>query len=363
MFKFFKKKSSDIKDKELIDCNNLEKIQDDSKSHHGTIKNNNLNYTDNIEYVSSLESEYSNIDNSWFGFLRKSLSNTSKKLSKIFYNFKSNEDLFENLEDILITSDVGYKTTEKILSKLKDKVKKEKTSDPIHIKNLLRAILIDQLKPLESSVNINKKPFIILTSGSNGVGKTTSIAKLAYHFKKSGLSVLLVAADTFRAAACEQLKNWGIRNDIPVFHTDSPDPSSVVFDSIHYGKSKNIDIIIIDTAGRLTSNQNLMAQLGKIKKVISKIDNDAPHESIFVVDGNMGQSVLLQLESFNSIVNVSGLIITKLDGTAKGGILVAISDMFENHSNIIPVYWVGLGEGISDLYEFKAVEFVDALLN
>lgn len=366
MFKFFKKKSSDISDKELLNCtdstNCLKKAQDGSKILENTI-NSNLNYTGSSEHVSAKESEYSNVDNSWFGFLRKSLSNTSKKLSTIFYNFKDNEDLFENLENILITSDVGYKTTEMILSKLKDRVKKEKTSDPIHIRNLLKNILIDQLKPLEGSIKIDKKPFIILTSGSNGVGKTTSIAKLANLYKNKGLSVLLVAADTFRAAACEQLSNWGMRNDIPVFCTDSADPSSVVFDGIHYGKSKNIDVIIIDTAGRLTSNQNLMAQLGKIKKVISKIDHNAPHESIFIVDGNMGQSVLLQLKSFNSIVNLSGLIITKLDGTAKGGILVAISDMSENNTNIIPVYWIGLGENIFDLYEFKAVEFVNALLN
>ncbi|AGF48978.1 signal recognition particle-docking protein FtsY [Candidatus Kinetoplastidibacterium galati] len=367
MFKFFKKKSFKVSNKELPDCtdsnNYLEKEQDSSDNHESTIKNNSLNHTDDDKQILVKELEYSNLNNSWFGILKKSLSNTSKKLSTIFYNFKDNEDLFENLEDILITSDVGYRTTEKILSKLKDKVKKERISDPVHIKNLLRTILIDQLKPLEGIINIDKKPFIILTSGSNGVGKTTSIAKLSYYFKSRGLSVLLVAADTFRAAACEQLRNWGDKNNIPVFHTDSSDPSSVVFDSIHYGKSKNIDVIIIDTAGRLASNQNLMSQLGKIKKVISKIDRDAPHESILIVDGNMGQSVLTQLESFNNIVDLSGLIITKLDGTAKGGILVAISDMFENNEKIIPVYWVGLGEGISDLYDFKAVEFVDALLN
>ncbi|AFZ83585.1 fused signal recognition particle receptor [Candidatus Kinetoplastibacterium blastocrithidii TCC012E] len=368
MFKFFKKKSVGIDNRkespEAIGSDDfLEKVSDCGKAYESSVKKNNLNYTGNSEQISDQESKYVVVNNNWLSFLRKGLYNTSKKLGTIFYNFKTNEELFDNLEDILITSDIGCRMTEKILSKLKEQVKKEKNSDPAYIKSLLRNILIDQLKPLEGIINIDKKPFIILTSGSNGVGKTTSIAKLAFHFKNRGLSVLLVAADTFRAASCEQLRTWGSMNNIQVFYTDSSDPSSVVFDSIHYGKSKNIDVIIIDTAGRLASNKNLMTQLSKIRKVISKIDHDAPHESILVVDGNTGQNVLQQLEYFNNAANLSGLIITKLDGSAKGGILVAISDICKINKDTMPVYWIGLGEGISDLYEFRAVEFVDALLN
>lgn len=270
-----------------------------------------------------------------------------------------NEDLLEALETLLITADVGINTTDKILESVR------KNADRKTLKNAenLYQFLKDELTKLliednQLNTNINQT-FVILVVGVNGAGKTTTIGKLAKSFQNQGQSVMLAAGDTFRAAAVEQLKVWGQRNDIPVIaQTTGADAASVIFDAYQSAQAKNIDILIADTAGRLHTQDNLMQELGKIKRIITKQNANAPHETMLVIDGGSGQNAINQAKAFNKAVTLSGISITKLDGTAKGGVLFAIADELN-----LPIRYIGIGEGIDDLKTFQPKEFVNALFD
>ncbi|AFZ82786.1 signal recognition particle-docking protein FtsY [Candidatus Kinetoplastidibacterium crithidiae] len=298
-----------------------------------------------------------------FTSLKKSLSNTSNNLNRFFRKSTIDEAIFEDLESALIMSDVGFEASSDIINLLKSKFLKRNTFEIKEVKNELYEILTDRLKVLESKIHINNKPSIFLIVGANGVGKTTSIGKIASYFKSLNLTVLLVAADTFRAAAVDQLQKWGDINNIMVYSKIGiQDPSSVVFDGINFGRAKNVDVIIIDSAGRLPSNINLMNELTKVKKVISKANNADPYETILVLDANSGQNNIAQISAFDNYIGISGLFMAKLDGTAKGGILVSVA---YGKSNIrkIPVYWIGVGENKNDILSFVAKDFVAAILD
>ncbi|MBW0454268.1 MAG: signal recognition particle-docking protein FtsY [Candidatus Kinetoplastibacterium crithidii] len=319
----------------------------------------------NEQNQENANSEKHNDDNKYsiFKSLRKSLSNTSSNLNRFFRRSTIDESIFEELESILIMSDVGFEASSDIINLLKSKFLKSSSFDIKEVKNELYAILTDRLKVLESKIHINHKPSIFFIVGANGVGKTTSICKIASYFKSLKLTVLLVAADTFRAAAVDQLQKLGDINNIMVYSkTGTQDPSSVVFDGINFGRAKNVDVIIIDSAGRLPSNINLMNELTKIKKVISKANNGNPYETILVIDANSGQNNIAQILSFDNHIGISGLFVAKLDGTAKGGILVSVA-YGKNNIRKIPVYWIGIGENKNDILSFVAKDFVAAILD
>jgi len=268
-------------------------------------------------------------------------------------------ELLDELETRLLSADVGIKATTTIIEELQNDISRKviNDADSLHIK--LAEIMKNILQPCEQALDTNTaKPFVILVVGINGAGKTTSIGKLAHHFQQQGKSVMLAAGDTFRAAAVEQLQEWGKRNDVPVVAQGTgADPASVIFDAVQSASSKNIDIIIADTAGRLHTQDNLMDELAKIKRVLAKIDADAPHETLIVMDASFGQNALHQVQQFHDSIGLTGLAVTKLDGTAKGGILFSIAKTLQ-----LPVRFIGIGEGIEDLRPFHAGEFVDALL-
>ncbi len=271
---------------------------------------------------------------------------------------KIDDRLLEELEEILITSDIGVKTTRQLLDKVAEKVKRKELEDADHLKKTLQdemyLILSRQEKPLAVP---SAKPFVIMVIGVNGTGKTTTISKMAQKFKAQGKSVLLVAADTFRAAAIEQLEIWGQRVGCEVIkHQSGSDPSAVVFDALKAGKARGSDIIIVDTAGRLHTKVNLMEELKKVKRVMVREIPEAPHEVLLVLDATTGQNAISQAKMFTQEVGVTGIALTKLDGTAKGGILVSISDELK-----IPIRYIGIGEKADDLREFSARDFVDAL--
>ncbi len=270
-----------------------------------------------------------------------------------------NEDLLEALETLLITADVGINTTDKILESVRKNAARKtlKNAENLYqfLKDELAKLLIEDN---QLNTNINQT-FVILVVGVNGAGKTTTIGKLAKSFQNQGKSVMLAAGDTFRAAAVEQLKVWGQRNDIPVIaQTTGADAASVIFDAYQSAQAKNIDILIADTAGRLHTQDNLMQELGKIKRVITKQNANAPHETMLVIDGGSGQNAINQAKAFNKAVTLSGISITKLDGTAKGGVLFAIADELN-----LPIRYIGVGEGIDDLKTFQPKEFVNALFD
>ena len=297
--------------------------------------------------------------------LEKTKRSFSDGLADFFLGKKAIDNaLLDELETRLLSADVGVDATTTIIDELQNNISRKVISDAdsLHVK--LAEIMKSILQPCEQSLdsvisNIeNAKPFVILVVGINGAGKTTSIGKLAHHFKQQGKSVMLAAGDTFRAAAVEQLQQWGQRNNIPVI-TQGPgaDPASVIFDSVASASSKNIDIVIADTAGRLHTQDNLMDELAKIKRVLAKLDANAPHETLIVMDAGFGQNALHQVQQFHSSIGLTGLAVTKLDGTAKGGILFSIARTLK-----LPVRFIGIGEGINDLKPFNAAEFVDALL-
>jgi fused signal recognition particle receptor len=270
-----------------------------------------------------------------------------------------NEDLLEALETLLITADVGINTTDKILESVRKNASRKtlKNAENLYqfLKDELAKLLIEDN---QLNTNINQT-FVILVVGVNGAGKTTTIGKLAKSFQNQGQSVMLAAGDTFRAAAVEQLKVWGQRNDIPVIaQTTGADAASVIFDAYQSAQAKNIDILIADTAGRLHTQDNLMQELGKIKRVITKQNANAPHETMLVIDGGSGQNSINQAKAFNKAVTLSGISITKLDGTAKGGVLFAIADELN-----LPIRYIGIGEGIDDLKTFQPKEFINALFD
>lgn len=296
--------------------------------------------------------------------LEKTKSSVFSKLTKaVAGKSKVDDEVLDNLEEVLVTSDVGVDTTLKIIERIEGRVAKDKylgTSE-------LNAILKEEITKLlaennltdsnEFSVDISKKPYVIMVVGVNGVGKTTTIGKLAYQLKKKGLKVVLGAADTFRAAAVDQLIIWGDRVGVPVINQGmDADPASVAYDTLESAVSQDADVVIVDTAGRLHNKVNLMNELTKIKRVMQKVVPDAPHEILLVLDGSTGQNAFEQAKQFSIATEINALAITKLDGTAKGGVVIGISDQFQ-----IPVKYIGVGEGIEDLQVFNKVEFVDSL--
>ncbi|MFI5133014.1 MAG: signal recognition particle-docking protein FtsY [Chitinophagales bacterium] len=275
------------------------------------------------------------------------------------------DEVLDNLEEALVGADVGIETTVKIIENIEKRVAKDKYLNTSGLNNILQEeienLLVDAPESNSYSFDsaLPSKPYVILVVGVNGVGKTTTIGKLAYNFKKAGKSVLLGAADTFRAAAVEQLVIWSERVDVPVVKQNmGSDPAAVAFDTVQSGVSKGSDVIIIDTAGRLHTKTHLMEELGKIKRVIQKVIPDAPHEVLLILDGSTGQNALEQAKHFIAVTDVSALAITKLDGTAKGGVVLAIADQFK-----IPVKFIGVGEKMEDLLVFDKHEFVDSLFN
>jgi len=296
-----------------------------------------------------------------FGSLKDKLSKTrtqfSSGLSQVFLNKNLDEDSIEELEEILLMSDVGIDATHKITQRLSQtKLNKDQTAE-----DLFKQTLSDILEPCVEALEIPQQdtPFVILMIGINGAGKTTTIGKLAQKFKSQGLSVMLAAGDTFRAAAVEQLQAWGERLDIPVISQGSgADSASVIFDTLQSAHSKNIDVVIADTAGRLHTQGNLMDELAKIKRVMSKIDANAPHETMLVLDAGTGQNALSQATEFHKAIGINGITLTKLDGTAKGGIVFSLAEKMQ-----LPIRFIGVGESADDLRPFNANEFVTALLS
>ena len=279
------------------------------------------------------------------------------KLKTIFSRGKVDEELLEELESLLLTSDVGLEATGHLLDELKTRAKRDRIETPEGIQKALSDALHDLLRPLEEPLDArSKKPFIIMIAGVNGAGKTTSIGKLAKHFQAQGLSVLLAAGDTFRAAAREQLQTWGERNNVTVISQESGDPAAVIFDAISAAKARGIDIVLADTAGRLPTQLHLMEEIAKVRRVIQKADPTGPHETLLVLDANFGQNALAQVKAFDKAINVTGLVVTKLDGTAKGGVIAAIARQCPK-----PIRFIGVGEGIDDLRPFVARDFVDAI--
>ena len=296
--------------------------------------------------------------------LEKTKESMFSKLSRVVAGkSKVDDDVLDDLEEVLISSDVGVNTTLKVIERIEKRVAKDKYINADELNSILRdeiANLLTENNTLDTedfSIPENNKPYVIMVVGVNGVGKTTTIGKLANQFKKAGKSVYLGAADTFRAAAVEQLVIWGERVGVPVVkQAMGSDPASVAFDTLSSAKANNADVVIIDTAGRLHNKVGLMNELTKIKKVMDKIVPDAPHEVLLVLDGSTGQNAFEQATQFTAATDVTALAITKLDGTAKGGVVIGISDQFK-----IPVKYIGLGEGIDDLQVFRRKEFVDSL--
>ncbi|MFM0466998.1 signal recognition particle-docking protein FtsY [Paraburkholderia strydomiana] len=295
---------------------------------------------------------------SWLTRLKTGLSKTSSSLTGIFVGTKIDEDLYEELETALLMSDAGVDATEFLLEALREKVRTERLTEPQQVKTALRMLLVELLKPLESSLMLGRaQPLVMMIAGVNGAGKTTSIGKLAKHLQSFNQSVLLAAGDTFRAAAREQLAIWGQRNNVTVVSQESGDPAAVIFDAVGAARARKIDVMMADTAGRLPTQLHLMEELRKVKRVIGKAQDGAPHEVLLVIDANTGQNALAQVKAFDDALGLTGLIVTKLDGTAKGGILAAIA-----RQRPIPVYFIGVGEKVEDLQPFSAEEFSDALL-
>ncbi len=296
---------------------------------------------------------------SWLKRLKTGLVRTSSSISTLFTGTRIDDALYEELEAALLMADAGVEATQFLLDALKQKVKADKLTDTLQVKAALRTLMIDLLQPLEKPLVLGREqPLVIMIAGVNGAGKTTTIGKLAKHMQQHDQKVLLAAGDTFRAAAREQLTVWGERNDIAVISQASGDPAAVAFDAVQAGRARGMDVVMIDTAGRLPTQLHLMDELKKIKRVIGKGLEGAPHEVLLVIDGNTGQNALAQVKAFDDALQLTGLIVTKLDGTAKGGVLAAIVKQ-----RAVPVYFIGVGEGIDDLQPFVASEFVDALLD
>ena len=298
---------------------------------------------------------------SWRERLFKGLAKTRAqwggKLKSVFSRGKVDDELLEELETLLLTSDVGIEATTHLLDELKKAAKREKLETPEAIQKALADALLETLSPLEAPLDFTThKPYVIMIAGVNGAGKTTSIGKLAKYFQTQGKSVLLAAGDTFRAAAREQLQTWGERNNVTVISQESGDPAAVIFDAISAAKARGIDIVLADTAGRLPTQLHLMEEIAKVRRVIQKIDPEGPHETLLVLDANIGQNALQQVKAFDKAINVTGLVVTKLDGTAKGGVVAAIARQCPK-----PIRFIGVGEQIDDLRPFSAKDFVDAL--
>ncbi len=292
--------------------------------------------------------------------LTKSRDKMAKSLAGVFGGGQIDEDLYEELETVLITGDMGMEATEYLMKDVRNRVSLKGLKDGNELRGALKEALYDLIKPLEKPLVLpeTKEPFVIMLAGINGAGKTTSIGKLAKYFQAQGKSVLLAAGDTFRAAAREQLQAWGERNNVTVISQTTGDSAAVCFDAVQAAKARGIDIVLADTAGRLPTQLHLMEEIKKVKRVLQKAMPDAPHEIIVVLDANIGQNAVNQVKAFDDALGLTGLIVTKLDGTAKGGILAALAS-----DRPVPVRYIGVGEGIDDLRPFDARAFVDALLD
>ncbi|CAN5262071.1 signal recognition particle-docking protein FtsY [soil metagenome] len=305
----------------------------------------------------------------WFSKLQQGLRKTGSSISTVFTGSQIDEQLYEDLETALLMADTGVSATEHLLADVRRRVKEGGMTHPVAVKNALIEAITVLLKPLERPLVIGQfVPTVIMVTGVNGAGKTTSIGKLTRHLANEGASVLLAAADTFRAAAREQLSVWADRNTVEIVSQENGDPAAVSFDAVTAGKARGKDLVLVDTAGRLPTQLHLMEELRKIKRVVQKADATAPHEVLLVIDGNTGQNALAQVKAFDDTLQLTGLIVTKLDGTAKGGVLAAIALWARERAKASPglrpvaVYFIGVGEKLEDLETFNAREFAQALL-
>ncbi|MDI1348805.1 signal recognition particle-docking protein FtsY [Aquabacterium sp.] len=301
---------------------------------------------------------------SWLDKLRAGLRKTGSSIAQVFTGTQIDDALYEELEEALLMADAGVAATEFLLTDLKRRVKEAKATDPAQVKGLLVEAITELLQPLEKSLEVGTHtPTVIMVAGVNGAGKTTTIGKLTRHLADAGQRVLLAAADTFRAAAREQLLVWADRNRVDIVSQEGGDPAAVTFDAVQAGRARGCDVVIADTAGRLATQLHLMEELRKVKRVIGKAMDTAPHEVLLVVDGNTGQNALSQVKAFDEALGLTGLVVTKLDGTAKGGVLAAIALWSRQRQSPVPVYFIGVGEKLEDLQTFQAREFAQALLS
>ncbi|MFY9348693.1 MAG: signal recognition particle-docking protein FtsY [Orrella sp.] len=299
---------------------------------------------------------------SWVGRLTQGLSRTGRNIGGLFSGGIVDESLYEDLESALIMADAGVSASQSLIQALRKQVRQQNLSEPQAVRQALVGVVSQHLSVLEKPFDVGEaKPLVVMIAGVNGAGKTTSIGKLSRALRTQGASVLLAAGDTFRAAAREQLIEWGQRNNVAVIAQDGGDPAAVAFDAVTAGRARAVDVVMIDTAGRLPTQLNLMAELKKIRRVINKADACAPHEVLLVVDGNTGQNALTQIKAFDEAIGLTGLIVTKLDGTAKGGVLAALASGGQG-CRPVPVYWIGVGEQIEDLQPFVAQEFAQAMV-
>lgn len=302
----------------------------------------------------------------WLNRLKQGLKKTGSSIAVVFTGTKIDDALYEELETALLLADTGTQATQFLLDDLKRRVKASKATDPAQVKTLLAEAITDLLQPLEQALAIGGQPngpTVMMVAGVNGAGKTTTIGKLTCHLSNAGASVLLAAADTFRAAAREQLHVWADRNTVDIISQEGGDPAAVSYDAVCAGRARGRDVVIVDTAGRLPTQLHLMEELKKVKRVVQKADATAPHEVLLVIDGNTGQNALAQVKAFDEALHLTGLIVTKLDGTAKGGVLAAIAMWAQQTQRSVPVYFIGVGEKLEDLQTFSASEFAQALLN
>jgi len=298
----------------------------------------------------------------WLSRLRQGLARTRDSLGAtlggLFTGRKVDEALYEELETVLLSADVGVSATEFLIERLRARARREGYTQGEELRGALRDALVELLKPVAAPLDVTgARPFIVMLAGVNGAGKTTSIGKIAHYYQQQGLSVLLAAGDTFRAAAREQLQAWGERNNVAVIAQQGGDAAAVIFDAVAAARARNIDILLADTAGRLPTQLHLMEEIRKVKRVIAKADPAGPHEVLLVLDANTGQNAIAQVKAFDDALGVTGLVLTKLDGTAKGGVIAAIA-----RAKPIPVRFIGVGEALDDLRPFEAEAFVDALL-
>lgn len=300
--------------------------------------------------------------------LKQGLSKTRQQLggqlNSLFGSGKIDADTYDELETILLTADIGVGATQRLLDNLKKRVKRENLQENKALKQALKIELLNVLSPLEVPLNTStNQPFVIMLAGVNGAGKTTTIGKLAKQFQSQGKSVLIAAGDTFRAAAREQLQVWGQRNNVHVIASEGGDAAAVIFDAVNSAMAKKIDIVIADTAGRLPTQMHLMDEIKKVQRVIDKTYAGAPHETLLVIDANTGQNAVNQVKAFDDALGITGLVLSKLDGTAKGGVIAAIAHLNSERQKTIPIRFIGVGESIDDLRPFNAEAFVDALID
>ncbi|MBL8472309.1 MAG: signal recognition particle-docking protein FtsY [Rhodocyclaceae bacterium] len=293
--------------------------------------------------------------------LAKTRANLGGQLNALFRRTKVDEDLLEELESTLILADVGMDATRHVMTELRGRIRRERIEQPALLQKVLQECLLEVIRPLQAPLDLDShKPFVIMIAGVNGAGKTTSIGKLAKWCQGQGKSVLLAAGDTFRAAAREQLETWGARNNVSVVAQEGGDPAAVIFDAVQAARARGIDVVLADTAGRLPTQLHLMEEIAKVRRVIQKADPSGPHEVLLVLDANIGQNALAQVKAFDSAIGVTGLIVTKLDGTAKGGVVAAIARQRPARGPLA-LRFIGVGEGIDDLQPFSAEAFVEAM--